>query len=172
MLSMNRTTLVFLAFSVFATGCGKTENYPSSNREIAEWAISLGGSVIITSQNEPVTDASYLPYEPFGLEELDFSGTEVTKSDLEKLTEIVRLERLSLYGTNISEDVIDLLYGIQSLQELELSNTALTDSSLEKLKKITSLKKLYVNDTLITKAGIAAFRKNHPDCAVISNALE
>jgi hypothetical protein len=65
-----------------------------SEREVAEWAIRLGGGVTLEMGAEPVRDLSRLPAGDLRILGLDFTGTLVTPEDLPKLKALTAIREL------------------------------------------------------------------------------
>src|SRR6478736_4343704 len=104
------------------------------DRQVAEWAILVGGSVRIEGKAERVRELPKLPAEDFSLELIDLVGTNILPPDLKWLDGLTRLKVLNLPGPmwNPSSGATieysrDLKYiaHIPTLEELTFSYTYL-----------------------------------------------
>ncbi|MBW8885203.1 MAG: hypothetical protein JF612_10625, partial [Planctomycetia bacterium] len=68
------------------------------DRQVAEWAILLGGSVRLEGRPERIRDLTRLPVGDFHLELVDLVGTNILPPDLKWLTGLTRLKVLNLPG--------------------------------------------------------------------------
>jgi hypothetical protein len=57
------------------------------------------------------------------------------------------------------------------LAHLFLQNTRITNAGLMKLAGVKTLRSLYINGTKVTTGGVAAFKKERPDCKVVAENL-
>jgi Leucine-rich repeat (LRR) protein len=123
------------------------------------------------------------------LERLDIGGTKVTDlgmsriARLSKLTDLngsrtavgtagiaaltkLPLTKVSLWrASKVDDSTAAALASFPGLRSMDLSETALTDIGLASLAKLR-LEYLYVRGTKVSEQGVAAFRKENPECFV------
>src|SRR4051812_23766377 len=68
------------------------------DRQVAEWAILLGGSVRVEGKPDRIRELPKLPAEDFSLELIDLVGTNILPPDLKWLDGLTRLKVLNLPG--------------------------------------------------------------------------
>ena len=104
------------------------------DRQVAEWAILMGGSIRIEGRDERIREITKLPAADFRLVLADFVGTNMNPPDLQRLIGLTRLKTLNLPGpmwNPRAESSIDYsrelrhLAQIRSLEELTFSYTYL-----------------------------------------------
>ena len=98
--------------------------------------------------------------------ELEKPTGELTKTDLEKVTE------LDLSRTEITDAGLKELAKLQKLTYLHLYRTKITDEGLKEVAKLQNLTSLNLRYNQITKAGVAELQKALPDCRISSNATK
>ena len=99
-------------------------------------------------------------------EELNMPTGELTKADLEKVTEL-RMNFSYLKSENIQLTSVKGLEKLTQLKRLSLRSNKLTDvKGLEKLTKLTFLNLRY---NALTKAQITELQKALPKCKIYSN---
>src|SRR4051812_130520 len=122
------------------------------DRQVAEWAILLGGSVRLEGRPERIRDLTRLPVGDFHLELVDLVGTNILPPDLKWLTGLTRLKVLNLPGpmwNPSSGATIDYsrnlkhLAGLPTLEELTFSYTYLesikfVDSGIEEIAALAA----------------------------------
>src|SRR5947209_3986074 len=64
------------------------------DRQVAEWAILMGGSVRLEGRDERIRELTKLPSDDFHLELADFVGTNINPPDLQRLAGLTRLKIL------------------------------------------------------------------------------
>jgi len=74
--------LLLLALSLSLATAGAMTPPPSVDREVAEWAIRLGGAVMTAGGTERIRRLERLPSEDFRIEELNLVGCNVDPPDL------------------------------------------------------------------------------------------
>lgn len=108
-----------------------------------------------------------------GLQSLTFLGLgwtkDVTDAGLPALVALSNLEVLVLAGTKVTDAGLAHLAKLPQLKEVRLAALpGVTDAGLMKLKDCKALTTIVVNQkTGTTPAGIAAFRRERPDCEVV-----
>src|SRR5205823_3762788 len=141
------------------------------DRQVAEWAILLGGSVRLEGRAERIRDLTKLPAGDFHLELVDLVGTNILPPDLKWLTGLTRLKVLNLPGpmwNPISGATIDYsrnlkhLAGLPTLEELTFSYTYLesikfVDSGVEEIAALgPTLRVLGLENTQVKGRHLAA----------------
>ena len=147
-----------------APGCGGGPP-ASEQRELAQWVIAHGGTVV-TDKVLEVKSAEKLPKGSFEIQRIELRDASISDLDLQKLSGLTGLVYLGLYGTPITDAGLTHLERLQSLAELELSYTQVTDAGLIPLKTLSSLKKLYLTGTSVTEQGVEDFKSSRPGCEV------
>src|SRR5262249_30161027 len=142
------------------------------DRQVAEWAILLGGSVRLEGRPERVRDLTRLPTGDFHLELVDLVGTNILPPDLKWLTGLTRLKVLNLpgpmwnpssgatidYSPNLSH-----IAGLPTLEELTFSYTYLesikfVDSGIEAIAALgPTLRVLSLENTQVRRPALAPF---------------
>src|SRR5437867_1559133 len=141
------------------------------DRQVAEWAILLGGSVRLEGRPERVRDLSTLPPGDFHLELVDLVGTNILPPDLKWLTGLTRLKVLNLPGpmwNPSSGETIDYsrnlkhIAGLPTIEELTFSYTYLesikfVDSGIEEIAALgPTLRVLSLENTQVRGRHFAA----------------
>ncbi|MEZ5362487.1 MAG: hypothetical protein R2748_09190 [Bryobacterales bacterium] len=71
---------------------------PSVDRDVAEWAIRLGGAVVVEGGHERIRRLDRLPADDFRVEELNLVGCNIDPPDLYRLSPLLALKRIHLPG--------------------------------------------------------------------------
>ena len=164
------------------TGEGFASWNPTSHLEslnLAGCAITDAGLVAISRLNQLTSLAfdSSARFTPAGLKHLatlpkltnlDLTSYPVTDETVAELVHLATLLNLRLGSTPITDAGLETLASKLHLAQFILPNTAITDRGLEHLNKMPGLTYIEVAATKVTKQGVETFRKNHPDCTVIS----
>jgi hypothetical protein len=101
------------------------------DRKVARWALSLGGSVQVSSKRQELKTSNELPKEQFTLVAVDVGGPGVTDAGLAQLKELGRLFALTLRDTKVTDAGLAHLKGLRGLRELGLLDSGVTDAGLE-----------------------------------------
>ncbi|HEX3655675.1 MAG TPA: SUMF1/EgtB/PvdO family nonheme iron enzyme, partial [Pirellulales bacterium] len=137
-------------------------------RSVANWVLSLGGKVKVTSPAEltptsdppEITSADQLPAEPFVVFGIDLSEKKsVTDSDLARTAGLANLVELKLHGTATGDAGMAYIGQIPRLKLLYLHNTKVTDAGLSELDQLTNLTHLFLTGTRTTDAGFVHLRQ-------------
>src|SRR5262249_51164907 len=143
----------------------------AQDRQVAEWAILLGGSVRLEGRPERIRDLTKLPTGDFYLELVDLVGTNILPPDLKWLTGLTRLKVLNLPGpmwNPSSGATIDYSRNLKhiaqlpTLEELTFSYTYLesikfVDSGIEEIAALgPTLRVLGVENTQVRGRHLAA----------------
>ena len=92
--------------------------------------------------------------------ELDFSGDDVTDSDLAFIEEAPEVRIVHLQSDNITDTGLAHLKNAKQLVSLDISGTKITDKGLEQLSGLDHLRELRLNNTQITAAGLKRLKRN------------
>src|SRR3954449_3990893 len=142
------------------------------DRQVAEWAILSGGSVLMEGSAERIREVTLLPAEDFRLELVDLVGTNILPPDLQRLNGLERLKILNLPGpmwnpgagarVDYSRDLRHVA-GIRTLEELTFSYTYLEsikfqDDGIEAIAPLgPSLRVLSLENTQVRGHHLAPF---------------
>jgi hypothetical protein len=89
---------------------------------------------------------------------IELEGTEITDSDLVRLTECKSLELLGIERTAVTDAGLDHLKLFSHLRGVGLSGTAVTDAGLAYLSGLTQLESIHLKRTKVTNVGLAHLR--------------
>lgn len=130
---------------------------PLSQREIAEWVLSAGGSVVVTEnfqEFETIDKLANLPNTPFRLFQADLSGCRnFMVDDLAILAQCDTLEGLRLLDTNVGDSAMTQLTRFPKLRSLDVSQTNVTNQALEQVRQLP-LTVLHFTGTQIGDEGL------------------
>lgn len=136
----------------------------SNELAVAEWVLSLGGTITTDINGSRIRAVSELPQMPFHIKTVEVAGTSVTDADIERLQPCSHLTRFACGGSSISED------GLRRLAELKLPlvflavhNCGIGDQGLRHLKSLKTLSSLTLTGTRITDKGIATITADFPE---------
>lgn len=137
-----------------------TETMPTKvegdlDRQIAEWVLSVGGSVKTYDQNHATIEhRADLPSGAFQLSSVILDGyTELDEAGLRRLAQLANTEICNLYlnETNVTDSDLEYLTGITPLAGIHLRNTKITDAGLVHLTKLPNLNDLGVDSCAIIR---------------------
>jgi len=134
---------------------GKTPELADPNTEIAEYVLSIGGSVQLNLENRVYTKASELPKTSYQVSKIDLSNN--NRIDAEKLTALRKCEGLvdfNAYYSNITDAALAHFLKCTSLRKLYLNDTQVGDPGLAHLKYCKNLFVIHLSGTNITDAGL------------------
>ena len=143
----------------------------ATDREVAEWAIRLGGRVTLSGARTPIHDLSQLPAGDVQITGLDLVGTLVDPKELTKVGALSGLRELYLPGpmwTPFSDSPLDgnealkSLAGLKNLERLSFSLHFLptynvTDKGVAFLAGLTQLRELRLPQSRVVKPDLAPF---------------
>jgi hypothetical protein len=133
-----------------------------ADRRAAEWALCLGGAVLIrgTGGEQEIGPGGTLPPGDFHVERVNLSSKAVDDDGLANLEGLTHLVRLDLNGTRIGDSGLAHLKGLTSLQLLGLfACSKVTNAGIAHLKDLTNLTELDLNGTLVTDDGLAHLKR-------------
>ncbi len=135
------------------------------DREVAEWALKLGGHVGFNTPKGffDTRRGDTLPQEAFAVKGLDLAfKKEVTDDDVKRMIACPELDTLILSNTSLTEvGLTQLAAEMPKLKSLYINALPVTDKNLPLLKKL-ALRHLHLADTKITNAStqiLAEFEK-------------
>jgi len=143
-----------------------------ADRLVAEWTISLGGSVRVAGEPNRHYRLGALPQDDFELDLVDLVGTNILPPDLVRLSNLQKLRFLYLPGpmwnpsAGSKEDYskeLNRIAGLKTLEELSFSYTYLAgikfqDDGIEAIRSLGStLRKLSLENTAVKGRHLSAF---------------
>ncbi|NLX96372.1 MAG: DUF1080 domain-containing protein, partial [Rhodopirellula sp.] len=140
-----------------------------SDRQVAEWAIGIGGiaSVVSGGRSLVIGKTADLPQEPVSIRVIDFRGNQQLRDeDLRRLQGLKDLGRLVLTDTRIGDEGLVHLKAIESLCSVHLHGTAATDRGLGCLAGLSRLEGLGLTHTAVTGSFLEHFQ-GHPALIVL-----
>ncbi len=126
-----------------------------TDREIAEWVVSIGGTLRVNNKEDRISRLEDLPKEPFFIISISFSQNEnMTDHRLRSIKELKHLEGLYIEATPVTNAGMQDLAQLTSLTKLDISSTAVGDEGLQYLAGLEKLTYLSVQATKITDVGL------------------
>ncbi|MBS0260614.1 MAG: DUF1080 domain-containing protein, partial [Planctomycetes bacterium] len=162
---------------------GPADPVADAEREVAVWALSLGGTVTVRSRarERQLKSSDPLPRGAWVVTRLDLSDKQVVGGDLSRLERLSDLralnlnncrvgdvglvhvsllkplEELNLWAAGVTDQGIAQLISLTHLKQLSLfKNPGVTNAGLEHLASLTELEHLDLNATGITDDGLGA----------------
>ena len=143
-----------------------------TNRAVAEWAIVMGGAVVLDSDRRRIVNTADLPPVAFQIRILDLVGANVEPADLERLSGLAGLRELYLPGPMWNRNAdggkdrsTDLRYltSVSGLQKLTFSYHFLDrirfhDAGLDSIQGLSGLRELCLRQSGIKGHTLAAFK--------------
>ncbi|HEV8072018.1 MAG TPA: protein kinase [Planctomycetaceae bacterium] len=127
-------------------------------RRVAQWVLSLGGSVTVQVPNQPqpteVPAGTALPAADFELTQINLNARPVTDAGLDELTGLKNLNELVLSKTQITDAGVAHLQGLTGLKHLLLNETQVTDAGLTNLRGLKNLNLLMLNWSKVADSGL------------------
>ena len=142
------------------------------DRDVAEWAIRMGGWVDLHGRDGRIHSVENLPTEDFRLETLNLVGGNIDPPDLARLSTLSALKELHLRGPcgtparertkNQSTD-LKFIAPLSTLETLTFSYTFLAsirfiDDGFEQIESLTNLKNIRVRQTRVKGHALGPFR--------------
>jgi hypothetical protein len=126
--------------------------------------LRLGGAKLTDGELTPLQTLSELRL-------VDLSDTKVGDAGLKELAALPKLKSLYMSGCPVTDAGMENLWRASELSVVQFSRTGLTDKALQSLVRIGTLRKIELIDCpKITAEGVAAFRKEAPECSVVTKA--
>ncbi|MCE9562537.1 MAG: protein kinase [Planctomycetes bacterium] len=166
-------------------------------RRIAEYVISIGGTVKLNDQDSPYKATADLPKEPFrvtvvnldgskqvtdvglaiikdcqALKELHLAQTPITDVGLAFFEGCTTLTLLDLHETNTGDAGMANFSKCNNFSRLFLSSTKIGDKTLKQLLNTTALAELDLATTQVTPAGVKLVRERFPKANIYGAPAE
>jgi serine/threonine protein kinase len=139
-----------------------------ADRKAAEYALSVGGAVMVDGAEKSIKDRAELPKEPFRLTGVGLgSNTKVADADLAVFKDCAHIALLSFYKTPVSNAGLKHFENCANLTGIDLGDTLVTDAALEQIKSLTKLTRLNVAKSKVTAKGVAELAKALPGCTIV-----
>jgi serine/threonine protein kinase len=110
------------------------------DRAVAEWAVSVGGTVGVTPVGGKIFSTntrSFLPKGPFHLHQIFFPNNErIRDEDLKRIDGLANLDWLILTNTPITDAGLEHLRNLPELRNVELKQTRVTDAGVQRLRTV------------------------------------
>jgi serine/threonine protein kinase len=128
--------------------------YP--DRRAAEWALKLGGRVVLEGgRPNGIDKRAALPKEPFRLKAIVLPHNKpVDEAGLSNLRGLSRLRVLALNNGWVNDAGLAHLADLTELRTLELRWARISDEGLAALRGMTKLEELELSETPVTGAGL------------------
>jgi Leucine-rich repeat (LRR) protein len=130
-----------------------------TDRKAAEWALSLGGKVMVAGEEREIAALADLPRGSFRLTMILLAGNkQVSDAGLANVEGCKNLRSLNLFSTPVSDAGLAHLKGCKDLSFLELGRTRVGDAGMAHLEGCKSLTELWLEGTQVGDRGLAHFR--------------
>ena len=132
-----------------------------SDRRTAEWAIGMGGSVLIVAggQEFEAKVERNLPSTVFHVVQIDVSGRiGVNDQSLQNIKDLVQLRSLNVNNTQITDEGVVYLTGLANHQGLGLNDAAVTDSRIQYLTGLNERGGVSLRDKTVIDAAAKPLR--------------
>jgi tRNA A-37 threonylcarbamoyl transferase component Bud32 len=137
----------------------------AKEREVAEWVLSLGGTLVVANQtrtSQVAVKSLPVPDQSFTVRAIRFSNNEkLTDGDLQRLEALSELKSLSLdSAAKITDACGPRLARLQSLERLGLYGVkSITDATLEQVATLPHLNSIELNKTRVSPTGVRQLAK-------------
>src|SRR5580693_2953445 len=144
----------------------------STEREVADWAIRMGGRVTVEGHAGELMDTAELPPGDIRITGLDLTNTLIDPTDLRRLTGLTALRELYLPGPSWNpasgsrldaNEELKNLAGLVNLERLYFSlhflpNVNVRDKGIAYLSGLTKLRELRLTQCSVEAPNLAAFK--------------
>jgi serine/threonine protein kinase/Leucine-rich repeat (LRR) protein len=138
---------------------GTIEPTNKTERDLAEWVISVEGFVNVNGEIADIRNTANLPKQPFTLTGINLSvAKEKDDNALAQFQNVKTLQRIALSRTLITDKGLAYLAGNKNLKYLWLPSTQVTDAGLGHFKDCKELILIDLASTPITDTGLAIFK--------------
>jgi Leucine-rich repeat (LRR) protein len=130
---------------------------PDAERRAAEWALSLGGRVVVrvAGEEQQINAVEKLP-AAFELLRVILEGNqEAGDAGLAHLKGLPNLAYVTLRGTRVGDAGLAQLQALPNLATLDLTDTRVSDAGLRHLKALPALRDLALANTDVSSDGLA-----------------
>lgn len=147
----------------------------SPDRVVAEWALRLGGTVVLEGQRRPIADLDELPASDFRIRTLNLVGVTLgawgLKDELSRIPALPHLKELYLNGrlwydqpVTLVADTLALFSWATQLEKLVLSKPVQTyipmeDAVLERVHAAPGIQELRLHQTRVAGDSLAPFQQ-------------
>ncbi len=122
---------------------------PDSDRVLAEWVISLGGTVQVDNQVNEIVLSSDLPKKAFYVSGVNLDANSlITDSDAALFANAKRLRRLYLANTRLTDDLAPHLAQCENLEELFLHGTRISRKTFAVCKNLKKLRTFFASGSV------------------------
>ena len=164
--------VALLAATLLASFSIHTLRAADADREVAVWALHMGGFVVLEGDGRRIRDVAGLPPNDFRIETLNLVGANIHPPHMEAIGKLTALKELDLPGTMWNpraesktdyHDSAAYLNGLTTLKKLTFSFTFLIsihfeDRGLDKFKDLgPTLEELVLRRALVKGAGLRHF---------------
>lgn len=150
--------------SLLLVSCGRSVD-PNS-KEITEFVIQAGGTVIPVHSDLPIDSVAKIPEAGFAIREIDLTDAKIKTKDFIKLSNIPYLESLNLHRTNVTNKDLAKITDLPKLKSLELAYTRVTDEEVSQLTRFPQLRKIFLYGTAVKTQTIDDLKSNLRGCMV------
>ncbi len=141
-------------------------NQADIERNVANWVLSLGSKVRVTSPATPdenslaISAAAQLPSEPFLVYGIELTDCQtIVDKDFTRIADLANLIAFSARQVPIGDEGVAYVARQRNLRWLYLTNTKVTDAGLPAIEGLTQLRELTVTGSIgITNAGLVHLR--------------
>lgn len=117
-----------------------------TDRALAEWVLSIGGTVRLEGVPAEIEVLSDLPQKPFALSEVNLDANpRLVDSEFTRFTTAKRLRRLYLANTPLTDDIAPELAKCVNLEELSLHGAKVSNATFAACKQLSKLRTLTIS---------------------------
>jgi hypothetical protein len=127
------------------------------DRALAEWALSVHGTVKLHGHPDEIARPDALPWAAFTLQGVRLDNSAIGDRDLQRFRDhpVAHLHDLGLSGTAVTDAGLLHLAGLKrSLRYLFLASKGITDMGLPSLQGFDRLEMLHLGGSRVTDAGL------------------
>ena len=133
---------------------GETTPAGLSERQAAEWVLSIGGSVFANDVERPIKAIGDLPKSDLKITKVLLDRTGALDADLVRLERCKNLKQLNVSFTKITGTGLAKLVHLQSITHLIFYNGTPTDAGLEQVGKFLELQYSMIGGQAVTDKGL------------------
>ncbi len=134
----------------------------STDRQAAEYVLSVGGSIRILGKNSnnEISNARDLPKDDFSISSIDFhENKNLSTKNFEVFQGCKEIRNLLLSNTNISDQSLINFKHCQNLEVLQIENTDISDNGIIHFATCSNLNQLFAANTKISDNGLSIFKE-------------
>ncbi len=128
-------------------------------RTVAEWVLSIGGSVVVEHHGggTGVSKPEDLPAGPLVVKDLRVPlDCKIPTSEWPSFRELKAIRALTVQDTLADDRWLEQISGLTSLEHLNLEGTKVTDAGMPQLKNLDRLENLRLGGNRVTVKGLAS----------------